>query len=69
MAGQPAAIAELAETQGDFARLAAMLWASGRAPLTTANEVEILQNASEKLRASNKTHTVVEALRYGQISM
>jgi LuxR family quorum sensing-dependent transcriptional regulator len=28
-----------------------------------------LQNASEKLRASNKTHTVVEALRYGQISM
>ena len=28
-----------------------------------------LQNASEKLRASNKTHTVVEALRYGQIRM
>jgi LuxR family quorum sensing-dependent transcriptional regulator len=28
-----------------------------------------LQNASEKLRASNKTQTVVEALRYGQISM
>jgi LuxR family quorum sensing-dependent transcriptional regulator len=28
-----------------------------------------LQNASEKLRASNKTHTVVEALRYGQISV
>jgi DNA-binding CsgD family transcriptional regulator len=27
-----------------------------------------LQNASEKLRASNKTHTVVEALLYGQIS-
>lgn len=26
-----------------------------------------LQNASEKLRAKNKTHTVVEALRYGQI--
>jgi len=26
-----------------------------------------LQNASEKLRASNKTHTVVEALLYGQI--
>ena len=26
-----------------------------------------LQNASEKLRALNKTHTVVEALRYGQI--
>ena len=28
-----------------------------------------LQNASEKLRALNKTHTVVEALRYGQISI
>ena len=28
-----------------------------------------LQNASEKLAASNKTHTVVEALRYGQISI
>ena len=28
-----------------------------------------LQNASEKLRALNKTHTVVEALRYGQITM
>lgn len=28
-----------------------------------------LQNASEKLNASNKTHTVVEALRYGQIDI
>jgi LuxR family transcriptional regulator, quorum-sensing system regulator BjaR1 len=28
-----------------------------------------LQNASEKMRASNKTQTVVEALRYGQISI
>lgn len=28
-----------------------------------------LQNASEKLRASNKTQTVVEALRYGQIAV
>jgi DNA-binding CsgD family transcriptional regulator len=28
-----------------------------------------LQNASEKLRASNKTHTVVEALLYGQIKV
>jgi LuxR family transcriptional regulator, quorum-sensing system regulator BjaR1 len=28
-----------------------------------------LQNASEKLNASNKTHTVVEALRYGQITL
>lgn len=28
-----------------------------------------LQNASEKLHARNKTHTVVEALRYGQITV
>jgi DNA-binding CsgD family transcriptional regulator len=28
-----------------------------------------LQNASAKLRAMNKTHTVVEALRYGQIEI
>jgi LuxR family quorum sensing-dependent transcriptional regulator len=28
-----------------------------------------LQNASDKLNASNKTHTVIEALRYGQISI
>ncbi|WP_068081450.1 response regulator transcription factor [Polycladidibacter stylochi] len=28
-----------------------------------------LQNASAKLNASNKTHTVVEALRYGQIDI
>jgi len=28
-----------------------------------------LQNASAKLNASNKTHTVVEALRYGQIKL
>ena len=28
-----------------------------------------LQNAGDKMNASNKTHTVVEALRYGQISL
>ncbi|MDK9697522.1 MAG: helix-turn-helix domain-containing protein [Siculibacillus sp.] len=28
-----------------------------------------LQNASDKMNASNKTHTVVEALRYGQIEL
>src|SRR5215510_4383843 len=48
VAAQPRAIADLACTQGEFARLAAMLWASGRAPLTTGNRIEILQNASEK---------------------
>ncbi|HJZ72577.1 MAG TPA: cardiolipin synthase [Vicinamibacterales bacterium] len=48
VAAQPEAIARLADTQGDFARLAGMLWASGRSPLTTGNHVEILQNATEK---------------------
>lgn len=28
-----------------------------------------LQNASDKMNASNKTHTVAEALRYGQITL
>ncbi len=28
-----------------------------------------LQNASDKMNASNKTHTVVEAMRYGQITL
>jgi cardiolipin synthase A/B len=48
VAAQPDAIAGLARTQGEFARLAAMLWASGRSPLTTGNRLDILQNASEK---------------------
>src|SRR6476661_8167620 len=34
VAAQPGAIAALAQTQGEFARLAGMLWASGRSPLT-----------------------------------
>ena len=33
---------------GHFGRLATMLWASAGAPLTLANRLEILQNASEK---------------------
>jgi cardiolipin synthase A/B len=48
VAAQPAAISGLAGTQGEFARLAGMLWASGRSPLTMGNHLEILQNASEK---------------------
>src|SRR4029434_8491647 len=40
VAAQPRAISDLAATQGNFARLAAMLWASGRAPLTTGNRLE-----------------------------
>jgi cardiolipin synthase len=48
VAAQPAAISSLAGTHGEFARLAGMLWASGRSPLTMGNRLEILQNASEK---------------------
>jgi cardiolipin synthase A/B len=48
VAAQPSAIAALAQRQGEFARLAGMLWASGRSPLTMGNGLEILQNASEK---------------------
>jgi cardiolipin synthase A/B len=48
VAAQPDAIACLAHTQGEFARLAGMLWASGRSPITLGNRLEILQNASEK---------------------
>jgi len=48
VAAQPRACANLEATHGELARLAVMLWASGRAPLTTRNRIEILQNASEK---------------------
>jgi cardiolipin synthase len=48
MAEQPQKIAALADTQGEYGRLAAMLWATARSPLTLGNRVEILQNASEK---------------------
>jgi cardiolipin synthase len=46
---QRANTAALAEgPAGEYARLAQMLWASARSPLTVWNRVEILQNASEK---------------------
>jgi cardiolipin synthase len=46
---QPAEIGKLLQGDlGDYARLAPMLWASGRAPLTSASGVQILQDASEK---------------------
>ena len=48
VAAQPGAIAGLVDSQGEFAHLAGMLWASGRSPLTVGNRLEILQNASEK---------------------
>jgi DNA-binding CsgD family transcriptional regulator len=68
------------ERPGDLSareRRVVELSAAGRTASEIAGILEIsqrtvhahLQNASEKLRARNKTHTVVEALRYGQISV
>jgi len=63
VAAQPAAIEDLAATEREFARLAAMLWASGRAPLTTGNRLEILQNASRKYpRLLNDIHEAKESV-------
>ncbi|SNY92752.1 regulatory protein, luxR family [Cohaesibacter sp. ES.047] len=53
------------------------LTAEGRTASDIAAQLDIsqrtvhahLQNASEKMQASNKTQTVVEALRYGQIEL
>jgi cardiolipin synthase len=64
MAEQPAALAALRERQGDYARLADMLWASAQSPLTLRNRLEILQDAREKYprllddirRASHSIH-------------
>ncbi|HVY20431.1 MAG TPA: helix-turn-helix transcriptional regulator [Bauldia sp.] len=69
-----------AERPGDLSareRRVVELSASGKTANEIADILEIsqrtvhahLQNASEKLAAHNKTHTVVEALRYGQISV
>lgn len=48
MNAQPAKLERLAATKGEYARIASMLWRTSRAPLTTENTVEILQDASEK---------------------
>jgi cardiolipin synthase len=48
VAEQPDKLRSFAEAHGEYARLAMMLWASARAPLTFFNELEILQNANEK---------------------
>jgi cardiolipin synthase len=48
LAEQPQKIKDLAGTHGPYARLADVLWASGRSALTVGNEVEILQDAKEK---------------------
>lgn len=61
----------------DRERLVVELTATGRTASEIARRLNIsqrtvhahLQNASDKLNASNKTHTVVEAIRYGQISV
>jgi cardiolipin synthase len=45
---QPSNLERLAAAHGEYARVATMLWASARAPLTLCNSLEILQNASEK---------------------
>ncbi len=45
---QPEKLAAVAARHPEYGRLAAMLWASAQSPLTLANHLEILQNASEK---------------------
>ena len=46
---QPALLDELSATSvGEYARLGHMLWLSAGAPLTLTNQLEILQDASEK---------------------
>ena len=48
VAEQPVNLETLEKTHPAYARLAGMLWASARAPLTLRNHVEILQDAREK---------------------
>ena len=45
---QPAMLEALAQSKGEYARIASMLWATAQAPLTLENRIEILQDASEK---------------------
>ena len=63
LSGRERRVVELSATGMTAGEIAAVLTISQRTVHAH------LQNASEKLRALNKTHTVVEALRYGQISM
>jgi cardiolipin synthase len=48
IAEQPSKLQALAADQGDYARLAAMLWETAKSPLTFHNRLDILQDASEK---------------------
>jgi cardiolipin synthase len=61
---QPALLEALAdEATGEYSRLGHMLWASARAPLTTANRLEILQNATEKYpRLLEDIHAASESI-------
>ncbi len=45
---QPAKLASLVQSHGEYAQVATTLWAAARAPLTFSNTIEILQNAREK---------------------
>jgi cardiolipin synthase len=48
LARQPAMLEGLARSKGEYARIAAMLWATTRSPLTLENRIDILQDAREK---------------------
>jgi cardiolipin synthase len=48
VAEQPAKLAALAQRHVEYGRLASMLWATARSPLTLDNRIDILQNAQEK---------------------
>jgi cardiolipin synthase len=48
VAEQPHNVVALTAVHAEYGRLAGMLWASARSPLTLRNEIEILQDASEK---------------------
>jgi cardiolipin synthase len=48
IARQPAMLDELAQSKGEYARVASMLWATAQSPLTLENTIEILQDAREK---------------------
>lgn len=48
VADQSSRLLALEQSHGEYARLASMLWASARAPVTLGNRVEILQDAEEK---------------------
>lgn len=64
---------DLSERERDVLRLTAIgKTAAEIAALLTISQRTVhahLQNAGDKMNASNKTHTVIEALRYGQIGL